>query len=146
MTSKAEVLRRMHHSYVVRRDLDGPEGELAVQVLLGCKAILRCRAVSDGDFIDKPDLERQMEALQWRALVTAAARGEGSGAQLLTRLSELEALAAAILELDTAFRQRNSDPFLGARIAAAVHGTKAVLRHWPPKTAEAVTEPNRRTP
>ncbi|MFE7245319.1 hypothetical protein [Streptomyces sp. NPDC057582] len=140
MTSKAEVLRRLHHSYVIRRDLDSPEGELAVQVLQGCKAIRRCRAIDDGDFVDKSDLALKLEALQWRALVIAAGRGEYARAQLLTQLRQLGVLAAAVLELDTAFRQRNSNPSLGAQIAGAAHGVKAVLQHWPPKVEAAATE------
>ncbi|WP_033329293.1 hypothetical protein [Streptomyces yerevanensis] len=146
MTSKAEVLRRLHHSYVIRRDLDSPEGELAVQVLEGCKAIRRSRAIVDGDFVDESDLELKLEALQWRALVIAAGRNEHARAQLLTRLRQLEVLAAAVLELDTAFRQRNSNPSLGARIAGAAHGVKTVLRHWPPKIEGAVTESGHTTP
>ncbi|MER5915026.1 hypothetical protein ABT124_32335 [Streptomyces sp. NPDC001982] len=140
ITSKAEVLRRLHHSYVIRRDLDSPEGELAVRVLQGCKAISRSRAIDDGEFVDESDLALKLEALQWRALVIAAGRGEYARPQLRTQLRQLEVLAASVLELDTAFRQRRSDPSLGVRIAGAVHGVKAVLRNWPPKVEEAVTE------
>ncbi|MEV2214947.1 hypothetical protein AB0H86_26475 [Streptomyces sp. NPDC050997] len=139
-TSKAEVLRRLHHSYVIRRDLDSPEGELAVQVLQGCKAIRRSRAIDDGGFVDKSELEQKLEALQWRALVIAAGRGKHARAQLLTHLRQLEVLAAVVLELDTAFRQRNSNPSLGARIAGAAHGVKAVLQHWPPKIEQVDTQ------
>jgi hypothetical protein len=59
---------------------------------------------------------------------------------LLTQLRQLEVLVAAVLELDTVFRQRNSSPSLGARIAGAAHGVKAVLQHWPPKVEAAATE------
>ncbi|MEV5600845.1 hypothetical protein AB0L33_05315 [Streptomyces sp. NPDC052299] len=127
MTSRAEVLRRLHHSYVTHQDLDSPEGEPAVQVLQGRRAIQRSRAI--GDFVDESDLKRKLDALQWRAVVIAAGRDEQARAQLLAQLRQLEVLAAAVLELDTAFRQRNSSPSLGARIAAAAHGVKAVLRH-----------------
>ncbi|MDG4859012.1 hypothetical protein P8605_12745 [Streptomyces sp. T-3] len=137
LTSKREVLRRMHHTYVTKQDLDSPEGELAVRLLQGCKAILRSRVIGDGDLIEKSDLKVRLEDLQWRALVIAAGRGEHSHAQLLTQLRQLEVLAAAILELDTVFRQRNNGPDLGARIAGAAQGVKAVLRHWPPSVEEA---------
>ncbi|MFI6060643.1 hypothetical protein [Streptomyces sp. NPDC051286] len=133
ITSKAEVLRRLHHSYVIQRDLDSPEGEMAVQVLQGCAAIRRSRAIDGGDFVDKSDLALKLDALQWHALVIAARRSEQARAQILTQLRQLEVLAATVLELDTAFRQRNSSPSLGAPIAGAAHGVKAVLRHWPPK-------------
>jgi hypothetical protein len=129
LTSKAEALRRMHHSYVIRRDLESPEGELAVRLLQGCEAIGRTRAIGDGDFVDA-DLDLKLEALRWRALVIAAGRGEHARAQLLTLLRQLEVLAAAVLELDTAFRQRNSTPSAGTRIAGAAQGVKAVLRDW----------------
>ncbi|WP_327350983.1 hypothetical protein [Streptomyces sp. NBC_01304] len=140
MTSKREVLRRLHHSYVTRRDLDSPEGELAVRVMQGCKAIERSRAIGDGDFVDGSDLGRKLEVLQWRALVVAAGRGEHARAQLQTQLRQLEVLAVAVLELDTAFRRRNSDPSPGARIARAAQGVKVLVRHWPPKAEEAVAE------
>ncbi|WP_147481250.1 hypothetical protein [Streptomyces shenzhenensis] len=146
MTSKVEVLRRLHHSYVTRQDLDSPEGELVVQVLQGCKATQRSRAIGDGDFVDELDLKRKLDTLQWRAVVIAAGRGEQARAQLLTQLRQLEVLAAVVLELDTAFRQRSSSPSLGARIAAAAHGVKAVLRHWPPKVEGAVAESGHTTP
>ncbi|MGW7081381.1 hypothetical protein [Streptomyces sp. NPDC054866] len=133
MSSKAQVLRRLHRSYVTRRDLDSPEGELAIQVLHGCDAIRRSRAIGDGDFVDKSDLDLKLDTLRWRALVTAAGRGEQAHAQLLTQLRRLEVLAASVLELDTAFRQRNSGPSVGARLAGATHGVKAALQDWPPR-------------
>ncbi|MFI8876783.1 hypothetical protein [Streptomyces sp. NPDC055243] len=129
----------MHHSYVTRRDLDGPEGELALRILQGCTAIRRCRAISDGDFVDGSDLEEKLKDLQWRALVIAASRSEDARAQILVRLVQLEVLAAAVLKLDVVYRQRSSDPSQGARIAGAAHGVKALLQHWPPKAEEAVT-------
>ncbi|MEV2254525.1 hypothetical protein AB0I94_28820 [Streptomyces sp. NPDC050147] len=140
MTSKQEVLRRLHHSYVTRRHLDSPEGELAVRVRQGCTAIRRSRAIDDGDFIDTSDLKVKLEDLQWRALVVAAERGHHARTQLLTQLRQLEALAVVVLELDMAFRQRNNDPSLGARIAGAAQAAKAMLRHWPPNVEEAMTE------
>ncbi|MFD4028142.1 hypothetical protein ACFWRV_32220 [Streptomyces sp. NPDC058576] len=140
MTSKAGVLRRLHHSYVILRDLKSPEGELAIRVMQGCQAIERSRAIRDGDFVDTSDLREKLRDLQWSALVVAAGRGEPARAQLLTQLGQLEVLASALLELDTAFRRRNSTPSLGPRIAGAAHGVKAVLRHWPPTPAGAFTE------
>ncbi|MBB5939261.1 hypothetical protein [Streptomyces zagrosensis] len=131
MTSKREVLRRLHHSYVTRRDLDGPEGELAVRILQGCEAIRRCRVINDGDFVKTSALEVKLMDLKWRALVIAAGRSEHAGAQLLTRLRQLEVLAAAVLKLDAAFRQHNNDPSMGTRIAGAAYGLKALLHHWP---------------
>ncbi|MER6349059.1 hypothetical protein ACWC10_27700 [Streptomyces sp. NPDC001595] len=138
--SRAEVLRRLHHTYVTRRDLDGPEGELALRVLAGCGAISRSRAMEDAELIDSSQLASRLEAVKWRALVTAAERGEHARAELRTQLRQLDVLAAAVLELDVAYRRRDSSPALGARIAGAAQGVKAVLRHWPPAIEGAEAE------
>lgn len=140
MTSKAEALRRLHHSYVILRDLKSPEGELAVQVLQGCLAIENSRAIRDGHFDDTWDLRRKLENLRWRALVVAAGRDEHARAQLLTHLRQLEVLASALLELDTAFRRRNRNPSPGPRIAGAALELKAMLQHWPPNPAGVFME------
>ncbi|MFJ7412222.1 hypothetical protein ACIQWZ_15600 [Streptomyces sp. NPDC098077] len=140
MTSRPEVLRRLHHSYVISRDLRSPEGELAVQVLQGCLAIDRSRAINGGNFVDRWDMDQKLTELRWRTLVVAAERGEHASAQLLTQLGQLEVLAVAILELDTAFRRRTSAPSMDPRIAGAAHAVKAVLQHWPPNPAGSFTE------
>ncbi|WP_329571924.1 hypothetical protein [Streptomyces sp. NBC_01361] len=131
MTTKAEVLRRMHHHYVLRRDLDGPEGELAVRVLLGCRAILSSQAVRGGDYFDHWKLERKLDALRWRAVVTAAERGAEAQAQLAEMLKELETLADAVGKLDTLFRRQVGDPSLAAGIPGVVRVVEAILQGWP---------------
>ncbi|MFF8985496.1 hypothetical protein ACF08E_19165 [Streptomyces globisporus] len=139
MTSQREVLRRLHHSYVISRDLRSPEGELAVQVMEGCLAIERSRAIKGGTFVDRWDMGQKLTELRWRALVVAAERGDHARAQLLTQLGQLEVLAVAIRELDTVFRRRESAPSKDPRIAGAAHAVKAVLQHWPPSPAGAFT-------
>ncbi|MBZ4318363.1 hypothetical protein [Streptomyces huiliensis] len=79
MSSKSEVPRRMHHRYVARRGLDSPEGDLAIRVVQGAKAISRSRAVEDGDFLDGSEPERKLKAVRWRVLVVAAGRGDRPG-------------------------------------------------------------------
>ncbi|MER8264943.1 hypothetical protein ABT007_12160 [Streptomyces griseus] len=141
VTTKAEILRRLHHSYVMLKDLDSPDGELAIEVYQGCQAIEHSRVVTDGDFVGRPDLCLKLEDLRWRSLVIGAGRGEHARSELLAQLRQLDVLAAPLLELDTAFRQSESDPSLGPRIAGAAHGVKAVLHHWPPNPAEGFMEP-----
>lgn len=141
VTSKAEILRRLHHSYVTLRDLKSPDGELAVEIYQGCQAIEHSRAIRDGDFVNTSDLRLKLQDLRWRALVIGAGRGEHARSELLARLRQLDVLASPLLELDTAFRQRDSDPSLGSRIAGAANGVKAVLHHWSPNPAESFTEP-----
>ncbi|MGA4841320.1 hypothetical protein [Streptomyces sp. G45] len=138
LTSHREVLRRMHRSYVTRRDLEGPEGDLAVRVLRGCEAIQRSRAVKASDYDRAWNLRLLMETLQWRALVTAAAHGEHAHAHLQTQLRQLEVLAAAVLELDTAVRQRAD--FLDARVADATLRVTSLLSNWPPVVDEAADD------
>ncbi|MFE7394582.1 hypothetical protein [Streptomyces sp. NPDC057582] len=46
------------------------------EVLQGCEAIRRSRAIDGGDFVDKSDLTLKLDALQWHALVIAACRSE----------------------------------------------------------------------
>lgn len=141
VTSRAEILRRPHHSYVTLRDLNSPDGELAVEMYQGCQAIEHSRAIRDGDFVNTADLRLKLQDLRWRALVIGAGRGEHARSELLARLGQSDVLASPLLELDTAFRQRDSDPSLGSRIAGAAHGVKAVLHHWSPNPAESFTEP-----
>ncbi|MER5951127.1 hypothetical protein ABT127_34335 [Streptomyces sp. NPDC001904] len=131
MTSKTEVLRRMHHRYVLARDLTGSEGELAVRVLLGGKAVLNARVIRDGGFIDRYDLERELAPLQWRALVLAAERGAGAEDRLREVLTQLETLAAAVLDLDVLFRRQTIDPSLAAAIPGAVQVVQAIVKDWP---------------
>ncbi|MFD3999231.1 hypothetical protein [Streptomyces rubiginosohelvolus] len=140
VTSKAEVLRRLHHSYVTLRDLKSPDGELAIEVYQGCQAIDNSSVIRDGDFVNRSDLRRKLRDLQWQALVIGAGRGEHARAELITLLGQLDVLASALLELDAAFRQPTGDPSLGPKLAGAAHAVKAVLQHWPPNPAGAFTE------
>ncbi|MER5888194.1 hypothetical protein ABT160_30605 [Streptomyces sp. NPDC001941] len=138
VTTMAQVLRRMHHRYVLIRDLDSAEGELALRVRRGCKAIRDCRALSDGDFVDLSEVKRATKAFQWRALVTAAERGADAESRLRTQLAQLELAASTVLALDTAYRRRDTDPGAGTRITDAAHAVKALFAHWPPEVEGTV--------
>ncbi|MFJ8250305.1 hypothetical protein [Streptomyces sp. NPDC094466] len=141
VTSKTEIMRRLHHSYVNLRDLKSPDGELALEVYQGCQAMEHSRAVRDGDFVETSGLGLKLLALRWRALVIGAGRGEHARSQLLAQLRQLDVLASPLLELDTAFRKRHSDPSLGPRIAGAAHEVEAVLQRWAPSPAGTLTDP-----
>ncbi|GAA2316965.1 hypothetical protein OKJ48_38950 [Streptomyces kunmingensis] len=132
VTSQAEVLRRMHHRYVLRRDLDSAEGALAVQVLHACDAIRGCRAIKDAGFVALDELDLDLENLKWRALVTAAGRGAEAGSRLRELLGQVEVLATVVLELDTRYRQHGAEPALSSRIAGAAQGVQALALDWRP--------------
>ncbi|CAM5458092.1 putative protein OS=Streptomyces cyaneofuscatus OX=66883 GN=G3I52_08270 PE=4 SV=1 [Streptomyces cyaneofuscatus] len=68
--------RRLHHCYVVDRDLDSPEGELAGRVVDGCRAFQASRVSRDGGFVDTYNFEKKLNGFRWRALVAAGGRGE----------------------------------------------------------------------
>ncbi|MFD8571387.1 hypothetical protein [Streptomyces sp. NPDC059639] len=131
MTTKTEVLRRMHHRYVLTRDLKSAEGELAIRVLLGGKAVLAARAVREGGFFESYELEHRLDPLQWRALVLAAERGAETGDRLREILAQMESLAAAVLDLDVLFRKRAADPSPATAIPGAVQVVQAVMADWP---------------
>ncbi|GGY13766.1 MULTISPECIES: hypothetical protein [Streptomyces] len=126
--TKAERARRLHHCYVLDRDLDSPEGELAGQVADGCRAIQSSRVLRDGGFVEPYAFDRQMDGFRWRALVTAAGRGEHARTDLLAHLDRLEALAAAVLEADVAFRERNNGPAAHAKLTAASQAMTAAIQ------------------
>ncbi len=128
LQTKAETARRLHHCYVVDRDLDSPEGELAGRVADGCRAIQASRVLKDGGFVEKYDFEKQLDGFRWRALVTAAGRGEHARTDLLARLDRLEALAAVVLDADVAYRERNNGPAAHARLTAAAQAMTAEIQ------------------
>ncbi|MGY0485690.1 hypothetical protein [Streptomyces sp. WG-D5] len=131
VTPKTEVLRRMHHRYVLTRDLDSPEGELAIRILLGCRAICGSRAVRDGGYYEWHALDDKLAPLQWRALVTAAERTAEAGARLGGMLRKLERLAEAVHKLDTLFRGSASDPALAEGIPGALRVVDAIVKELP---------------
>ncbi|MER8193498.1 hypothetical protein ABTY00_05955 [Streptomyces microflavus] len=128
LQTKAETARRLHHCYVVDRDLDSPEGQLAGRVVDGCRALQASRVLRDGGFIDTYNFEKKLNGFRWRALVTAAGRGEHARTDLLAQLDRLEALAAAVLEADVAFRERNNGTAAHARLTAAAQAMTAEIQ------------------
>ncbi|MFD8062430.1 hypothetical protein ACFXA0_22505 [Streptomyces cyaneofuscatus] len=66
--------------------------------------------------------------MQWRALVAAAGRGEHARTGLLAQLDRFEVLAAAVLEADIAFRERNNGPAARARLTAAARAMTAEIQ------------------
>ncbi|MGC4931243.1 hypothetical protein [Streptomyces sp. DT117] len=128
LQTKAETARRLHHCYVVHRDLDSPEGELAGRVVDGCRALQASRFLRDGGFVDTYNFEKKLNGFQWRALVAAAGRGEHARTDLLAQLDRFEVLAAAVLEADVAFRERNNGPTARARLTAAAQAMTAEIQ------------------
>ncbi|MFD6801562.1 hypothetical protein [Streptomyces cyaneofuscatus] len=128
LQTKAETARRLHHCYVVHRDLDSPEGELAGRVVDGCRALQASRVLRDGGFVDTYNFEKKLNGFQWRALVAAAGRGEHARTDLLAQLDRFEVLAAAVLEADVAFRERNNGPTARARLTAAAQAMTAEIQ------------------
>lgn len=140
VASSATVVRRMRHHYVTMRDLDSPAGQLVQRTLYVSRAILESRAVrgdlfSGGQLPDRHELEQKLERAQWNAAVLAAGRGDAALPQLETILRDFEILARAILELDDLYRTRPAHPAAEGRLAEALHGVGALIRHWPPGTA-----------
>lgn len=139
VASSATVLRRMRHHYVTMRDLDSPAGQLVQRMLHASRAILESRAVrgdlfGGGQLPDRHELEGKLERAQWNAAVLAAGRGDAARPQLETILREFEILARAVLELDDLYRTRPAHPAVEGRLADALRGTRALIRHWPPDT------------
>lgn len=120
--------RRLHHCYVVDRDLDSPEGELAGRVVDGCRALQASRVLGDGGFVDTYNFEKKLNGFRWRALVAAGGRGEHAGTDLLAQLDRFEALAAAVLGADVAFRERSNGPAARARLTAAAQAMTAEIQ------------------
>jgi len=105
------MARRLHHCYVVDRDLDSPVGELAGRVVDGCRALQASRVLRDGGFVDTYNFEKKLNGFQCRALFAAAVgRGEHARTDLLAQLGRFEVLAAAVLGADVAFRDDGGDP------------------------------------
>lgn len=132
----------MRHHYVTMHDLNSLAGQLVQRTLYASRAILESRAVrgdlfSGGQLPDRHELERKLERAQWNAAVLAAGRGDAALPQLETILRDFEILARAILELDDLYRTRPAHPAAEGRLAEALHGTGALIRHWPPGTAPA---------
>ncbi|WP_369036201.1 hypothetical protein [Streptomyces adonidis] len=157
VASSATVVRRMRHHYVTMRDLDSHAGRLVQRMLHASRAILETRAVrgdlfSGGQLPDRHELERKLERAQWNAAVLAARRGDTALPQLDTILRDFEILARAILELDDLYRTRPAHPTAEGRLADALHGAGALIRHWPPgmdlsdPSDPAVTEPGHSSP
>lgn len=119
--------RRLHHCYMVDRDLDSPEGELAGRVVDGCRALQASRVLGDGGFVDTYNFEKKLNGFRWRALV-AAGRGEHARTDLLAQLDRFEALAAAVLGADVAFRERSNGPAARARLTAAAQAMTAEIQ------------------
>ncbi|MFI1353000.1 hypothetical protein ACH4TV_05365 [Streptomyces sp. NPDC020898] len=137
IASSATVVRRMRHHYVTMRDLDSPAGQLAQRMLHASWAILESRAVrgdlfGGGHLLDRHELEGKLERAQWNAAVLAAGRGDAARPQLETILREFEILARAVLELDDLYRTGPAHPAVEGRLADALRGTRALIRHWPP--------------
>ena len=161
VASSATVVRRMRHHYVTMRDLDSHAGRLVQRMLHASRAILETRAVrgdlfGGGQLPDRHELERKLERAQWNAAVLAARRGDTALPQLETILRDFEILARAILELDDLYRTRPATPTAEGRLADALHGTGALIRHWPPGSTDSsgpaapadptVTEPGHSPP
>ncbi|MET8828043.1 hypothetical protein ABZX40_21420 [Streptomyces sp. NPDC004610] len=132
LTTGPAVLRRLHRTYVTLRDLETPEGELALRFLRGSHGIQYSRGITEGGFVGRGHLNRKLTELEWRAVVTAAERGEHAQARILELLRQLEVLAAPVLALDVAFRQRNDSVDRGMRVAGSAEVVKSLLRNWPP--------------
>ncbi|WP_105975276.1 hypothetical protein [Streptomyces geranii] len=137
VASSATVVRRMRHHYVTMRDLDSHAGRLVGRMLHASRAILETRAVrgdlfGGGQLPDRHELERKLERAQWNAAVLAAGHGDAALPRLETILRDFEMLARAVLELDDLYRTRPAHPTSEGRLADALHGTAALIRHWPP--------------